>query len=53
MSARDFLTDLYLDWFNNWLSVEAFAQRHGLTDEEAEILINLARKVKNTKHPEA
>lgn len=53
MSARDFLTALYLDWFNNWLSVEAFAQHHGLEYADAKLLIQLARDVTNTKHPEA
>lgn len=53
MSAREYLDSLYRDWFNNWLSVSAFAQHHGLTDEVAEILIELARTVATTKHPEA
>lgn len=53
MTARDFLTDLYLDWFNDFLSVAAFAEYHGITDAQAADLITLARDIFNTYHPEA
>ena len=53
MSARDFLTDLYLDWFNNFLTVARFAEYHEITEAQADALIVLARDIFNTKHPEA
>jgi hypothetical protein len=53
MAARQYLIDLYLDWRNNWLSVEAFSEHHGLTYADATLLIQLARDVFNQPHPEA
>lgn len=51
--ARDTLISIYLDWFNNYLSVETFAEHNGLTTEQAQALINLARDVARSEHPEA
>ena len=50
---REQLIEVYLDWRNNYLSVELFAEHHGLTDKQATVLIELAREVFNSKHPEA
>lgn len=51
--AREYLLDLYLDWRNNYLTVEVFAEHHGLTTGEACTLIDLARDVNRHEHPEA
>lgn len=53
MSARQYLTDIYLHWLNDFLSVAAFAEYHGITDAQAAGLITLARDIFNTDHPEA
>ena len=53
MSARQYLNDLYLSWVNDFVSVEAFAEYHGITDAQAADLITLARDIFNTDHPEA
>lgn len=53
VSTRDVICNLYLDWFNNFVSVPAFAAYHGLNEDEAELLIALGRKVANTVHPES
>ncbi len=53
MQARDYLINLYLDWRNNYLTVEKFAEHHGLTVGDALLLINLATHVFNSDHPEA
>lgn len=50
---RETLQAVYLDWVNNFASVDYFAQYYGLTVREAEKLIELARMVHNTPHPEA
>lgn len=50
---REQLISAYLDWVNNFLSVEAFAQHYGLHDFEAELLINLGRQCFVAPHPEA
>lgn len=48
--TREYLTEVYLDWRNNYLSAEVFAEHHGLYPEEAKILIELSRKVFDAKH---
>ena len=51
--SREQLKAVYLDWINNFLTIGGFADHYGLTDRQAEILINLAREVYNSPHPEA
>ena len=53
MSARQYLSDVYLSWVNDFISVAAFAEYHGITDAQAADLITLARDIFNTDHPEA
>lgn len=51
--SRDQLVSVYLDWFNNFVSIETYASYYGLTIDEATRLIEVARMVSNTPHPEA
>lgn len=53
MTAREQLEAIYLQWVNEFLSVGAFAECHGLTEAQAADLITLARDIFNTDHPEA
>ena len=53
MPARDILSFIYLDWMNNYLTTERYAECNGLTDTQACTLINLARDVARSEHPEA
>jgi hypothetical protein len=41
---RDYLADLYLDWVNNFLSIERFAEYYGLDDDDAKALLEIAKK---------
>jgi len=41
---RDYLADLYLDWVNNFLTLERFAEYYGLDEEDAKQLLVLAKK---------
>ena len=41
---RDYLKALYLDYVNNFLTVQGFADHHGLPLNEAEDIINQGRK---------
>ena len=50
---RETLIAVYLDWRNNYLTVEKYAEHNGLTTEHAGALIALAREVFDSKHPEA
>ena len=51
--TREQLINVYLDWVNNFLTIGGFAEYYGLTDNQADTLINLAREVYNSPHPEA
>ena len=51
-SARTYLTNLYLDNVNNYLTLEKFAEHHGLTPKQAMELILVAQHINSTKHPE-
>ena len=53
MSARAQLCAIYLQWRNDFVTVARFAEYHGITDAQAADLINLARDIFNTDHPEA
>tara|TARA_R110000851_G_scaffold86723_3_gene188846 strand:- start:1535 stop:1723 length:189 start_codon:yes stop_codon:yes gene_type:complete len=35
--------DFYLDWFNNYLTVEKIAEHHGLDVDDAKALISMGR----------
>lgn len=50
---RNTLIDIYLDFWNNYLTVERYAECNGLHIAEAEALINLSRSVYKTAHPES
>ena len=41
---RDTLADLYLDWVNNFLTIEKFSEYYGLDEEDAKQLLVLAKK---------
>ena len=44
----DKLREVYLDWVNNYCSVAAFADDHGLTYEQALKVIELGRDCRET-----
>lgn len=44
---------VYLEWFNNYLTIETYADHHGLHINEALSLIELARAVYNKQHPDS
>lgn len=50
---RDVLTKVYYDWCNNYLTIDKFAEHNGLTYDQALDLIDLARKVAQSDHPES
>lgn len=50
---RDTLNSVYLDYVNNYLTIEKYAELNGLTNGQASILISLAKLVFNSEHPEA
>jgi len=40
---RDYLADLYLDFVNNFLTIEIFAEYYGLDEDDASDLLKLAK----------
>ncbi len=50
---RETLIAAYLDFRNNYLTVEKYAEHNGLTEDQARKLIDLARDVFSSDHPEA
>ena len=50
---RDQLINYYLDYVNNYLTVDLFAEHHGLSKDHALILLGLCKDVFDSNHPEA
>jgi CO dehydrogenase/acetyl-CoA synthase beta subunit len=40
----DYLADLYLDWVNNFLTIEKFSEYYGLEEDDAKKLLEVAKK---------
>lgn len=53
VNCRHYLIDQYLDYKNNYLSPDLFAEHRGIDLEQAKALIDIGRDLFNTKHPEA
>ena len=51
--ARETLISMYLDYANNYLTMERYAECNALTLDQANYLIMVARMVFNSQHPEA
>jgi hypothetical protein len=50
--TREQLNEVYLDWFNNYITIECYADHNGLHIDEAHSLINLARGIHLKAHPD-
>jgi hypothetical protein len=53
MLSREQLAAQYLDFVNNYLTVDKFAEHRGLTPAEGQTLIDLGKSCHNNLHPEA
>jgi hypothetical protein len=51
--TRESFHKVYLDWVNNYLTIEKFAEHYGLHINEAESLINLSKTIFENNHPES
>lgn len=51
--SRESLSKIYLDWVNNYLTIEKFAEHKGLYVEEAKTLLSVAKQCFEKIHPEA
>lgn len=51
MNTRDFLISEYLDWRNNYLTYDKYAEHREITTEQGKALIELARAIFNSPNP--
>lgn len=49
---RTLLIESYLDYVNNYLTKEVWAEHNGLSVEHGKALLALAKQVFESKHPE-
>jgi len=47
------LADLYLEWFNNYLTVEKFAEHYQVTEKDAVNLLSYGRRYHEKRVEEA
>lgn len=52
MIDRQALRRLYLEWVNDYLTIEKFAEHHALHVDEAEQLVKVAQSCFENNHPE-
>ena len=45
MKLKDVLCEFYLDYFNNFLTIEKFSQHYGLTWKQASQLIQISKDI--------
>lgn len=50
---RSVLIEYYLDYVNNYLTFEKFAEHNGLREAEAIELIKIGKILFNSQHPES
>lgn len=50
--VRDYMQAVLLDWTNNYLTVEKFAEHNGINEQQALAFLKLAREIDATPHPE-
>ena len=47
MTLKNTLIEVYLDWVNDFLTVERFAEYYGLTVEQADALLRVCKSIYN------
>ena len=45
MNKKDVIERMYLDWYNNFCTIERFAEYYNLSIEQAKQIINIGRKM--------
>jgi len=53
MFNRETLAAVYLQWVNDYASVDTYAEHKGITTQEALMLLEVARSCFENQHPEA
>lgn len=52
-TVRELLIEIDRDWTNNYITIAVFAEHNGLTTIQAIKVLELARSVSNSTHPDA
>lgn len=52
INIKTVLNDMYLDYFNNYLTIDKMAEVHGLNKEDLKILLALGKKINNKEYQE-
>jgi hypothetical protein len=47
--TKQMYEEMYLDWFNNFISTERFREYYGLSMAEAENIIDVGRKINHER----
>lgn len=50
MNIKNVLNELYLDYFNNYLTIELMAEHQEMKVEDLKMLIDLGRKINNKEY---
>lgn len=50
---RETLVKWYLEYVNDFITVERFAEYHGITQDQALVVIQLGKTLNETPHPDA
>ena len=50
LNIRNVLSELYLDYFNNYATIEVMAEHQKMKVEDLKILIDLGRKINNKEY---
>lgn len=45
MNKKDIIERMYLDWYNNFCTIERFAEYYNLSIEQARQIINIGSKM--------
>ena len=48
-ATADSLQEMYLDWFNNFLTIKRFAEWYNIDEERAAVIISVGRKIHNKR----
>jgi hypothetical protein len=51
--TREQLAEIYIEWVNDYCTIEKYAENNGLTLLEAQTLLAIARSCHYNPHPEA
>lgn len=51
MTSRTYLESVWLDFFNNYLTHQKYADHHHISESQALELLRLARNVYESKNP--